>query len=59
MDKLRLVQVGLGFWGLDWAEEVLPQAQTVETVAHVDPDPNAQAVLAARTGIPLSAALRA
>jgi predicted dehydrogenase len=52
VDKLRLVQVGLGFWGLDWAEEVLPQAQTVETVAHVDPDPTAQAVLAARTGIP-------
>jgi predicted dehydrogenase len=52
MDKLRLVQVGLGFWGLDWAEEVLPQAQTVETVAHVDPDLTARAALAARIGVP-------
>jgi predicted dehydrogenase len=53
MDKLRLVQVGLGFWGLDWAEEVLPPATAVETIAHVDPDPAARAVLTTRTGVPL------
>jgi predicted dehydrogenase len=52
VEKVRLVQVGLGFWGLDWAEEVLALAREVETVAHVDPDPAARAALAARTGVP-------
>ena len=39
MAKLRLVQVGLGFWGFDWATEVLPRVREVELVAYVDPDP--------------------
>jgi predicted dehydrogenase len=51
VDKVRLVQVGLGFWGLDWAEEVLPHAREVETVAHVDPVPAAREALSARTGV--------
>jgi predicted dehydrogenase len=41
MAKLRLVQVGLGFWGFDWATEVLPRVREVELVAYVDPDPDA------------------
>jgi predicted dehydrogenase len=52
VNKLRLVQVGLGFWGLDWAEEVLGGAREVETVAHVDPVPAAREALLARIGVP-------
>jgi predicted dehydrogenase len=52
VDKIRLVQVGLGFWGLDWAEEVLPHARQVDVVGHVDPDPAARGVLRVRAGVP-------
>jgi predicted dehydrogenase len=43
---LKLIQVGLGFWGRDWAETVLPEAD-VEVVAFVDSNP---AVLPAERG---------
>ncbi len=33
---LRLVQVGMGGWGRDWAKHVLPTVSQVEVVAHVD-----------------------
>jgi predicted dehydrogenase len=36
---LRIIQVGLGYWGLNWARTVLPSVKTVETVAWVDADP--------------------
>jgi predicted dehydrogenase len=35
--RLRLIQVGLGFWGSDWAQEILPSVETVEVVGYVDP----------------------
>jgi len=41
MRKVRLVQVGLGPWGLDWARDVLPTVAEIEVVAAVDPDPAA------------------
>ncbi|HRY23156.1 MAG: Gfo/Idh/MocA family oxidoreductase [Geminicoccaceae bacterium] len=36
---VRLVQIGLGGWGRDWAREVLPAVPEVEPVAFVDGDP--------------------
>lgn len=47
MTKVRLIQVGLGGWGLDWAEQVLPTVETVEVVARVDPEAAAFARLRA------------
>ena len=52
MRKLKLVQVGLGFWGQDWAEEILPKAAEVEVVGYVDPAPEALAALRQRLGMP-------
>ncbi|MER9058373.1 Gfo/Idh/MocA family oxidoreductase [Mesorhizobium sp. M0910] len=37
----RIVQVGLGQWGADWAETVVPQVPEVEAVGWVDPNPEA------------------
>lgn len=35
---LRIVQVGLGPWGLNWAQEVLPTVEAISVVARVDSD---------------------
>jgi predicted dehydrogenase len=35
----RIIQVGLGTWGSDWAKTVVPQIGEVEAVAWVDLDP--------------------
>lgn len=47
---LRLVQVGMGGWGLDWMS-VPPAVPGVEAVAWVDPSPGARAATVAR-GVP-------
>ncbi|HET9782556.1 MAG TPA: Gfo/Idh/MocA family oxidoreductase [Candidatus Dormibacteraeota bacterium] len=41
MDRLRIVQVGVGDWGRDWAWRVFPAVPEVEPVAYVDSDPEA------------------
>ena len=51
MAKVRLVQVGLGVWGLDWAVEVLPHVRDVEPVGYVDPDPAALHRIGAALGV--------
>jgi predicted dehydrogenase len=51
MAKLRLVQVGLGFWGFDWATEVLPRVREVEPVGYVDPDRDALGRVGAALGV--------
>ncbi|HET6468824.1 MAG TPA: Gfo/Idh/MocA family oxidoreductase [Geminicoccaceae bacterium] len=51
-DRVRLLQVGLGFWGANWALEVLPTVGEVETVGYVDPDAAAVARLGAELGVP-------
>lgn len=42
---LRIVQVGMGFWGRDWARFVVPEVPGVELVGCVDSDPEALALL--------------
>ncbi|MER9801683.1 Gfo/Idh/MocA family oxidoreductase [Mesorhizobium sp. M0142] len=37
----KIVQVGLGQWGADWAETVVSQVPEVEAVGWVDPNPEA------------------
>jgi predicted dehydrogenase len=41
MVPLRVMQVGLGGWGRDWAHRVIPEVPEVDLVAYVDPDPSA------------------
>jgi predicted dehydrogenase len=45
MDQLRVLQVGLGGWGRDWAQRIIPEVAEVDVVGYVDPDPNALARL--------------
>jgi predicted dehydrogenase len=45
MDQLRVLQVGLGGWGRDWAQRVIPEVPEVDLVGYVDPDPGALARL--------------
>ena len=44
-NRLRVVQVGLGAWGRDWARLVVPEVGEVELVGCVDSDPLALATL--------------
>jgi len=52
MDQLRVLQVGLGGWGRDWARQVIPEIPEVDLVGYVDPDPSALAQL--RDAVPLA-----
>ena len=40
---MRIIQVGLGPWGLDWARQVVPSIDGVEVVARADGDAAARA----------------
>jgi predicted dehydrogenase len=42
---LRVLQVGLGGWGRDWAQQVIPAVPEVDLVGYVDSDPSALARL--------------
>ncbi len=48
---VKLVQIGLGGWGRNWADEVLPAVPGIETVAFVDADPAMQQIAAAKLGL--------
>ena len=52
MPAIRLLQIGLGPHGRNWARHVLPDIPEVELVAYVDRDPNALDVLRADAGVP-------
>jgi predicted dehydrogenase len=41
MNKIKLIHVGLGRWGFDWAQHVYPRSHDAEPVAYVDKDPEA------------------
>ena len=48
---MRLMQVGMGDWGLDWARTVVAKAQGVRTVGFVDSDPAMLARVRARLDV--------
>jgi len=48
---LKLIQIGLGNWGADWATKVLPQLEDVEVVGWVDRSAEAQAAFMERAGV--------
>jgi predicted dehydrogenase len=50
MTKLKLIHVGLGRWGFDWAQHVYPHSSDVEPVAYVDKDPDALAHAQSKLG---------
>ena len=54
MDKLRIVHVGLGGWGGNWATHVLPFHPDVEPVGFVELVGEKREAFAARLGKPLS-----
>src|SRR5256885_1668913 len=54
MDQLRVLQVGLGGWGRDWAHRIIPAIPEVQVVGYVDPDPSALARL--RDEVPVTPA---
>jgi len=39
MNKIKLIHVGLGRWGSDWARHIYPESPDVEVVGYVDQDP--------------------
>ena len=45
VQRLKVVQVGLGVWGRDWAWRINPSVADVEVVGYVDPEPAAFAQL--------------
>ena len=49
---LRILQVGMGSWGRDWASRVLPEVPGVELAGCVDPDPTARKLAGATVGLP-------
>ncbi|HET7421118.1 MAG TPA: Gfo/Idh/MocA family oxidoreductase [Candidatus Dormibacteraeota bacterium] len=52
MAPLRILQVGLGPHGRNWARQVLPNLPEIQTVAYVDKDPNALDVLREEARVP-------
>jgi predicted dehydrogenase len=51
MDKLRIVHVGLGGWGGNWATQVLPGHPDVEVAGYVDILPEKRQLIATRLGV--------
>jgi predicted dehydrogenase len=49
---LRLLQVGMGSWGRDWAWRIIPAVKEVTLVGCVDPDLKALALARAQVAIP-------
>lgn len=49
---IRLVQVGMGGWGLDWASRILPDFAPIEPVAWVDLSPALLEQTQTRLGVP-------
>lgn len=50
-ERLRLVQVGIGDWGRDWAWRIGPMVPEVEVVGYVDSDPDAFARLQGKMAV--------
>src|SRR3974377_2069583 len=54
MRKIKLIHVGLGGWGVDWAQHIYPGNDDVEPVAYVDKDPEALGRAQSKLGAPAS-----
>lgn len=54
MEKLKIIHVGLGRWGGNWASAVLPGHPDIEMVGYVDRDPVALAGVGDRLNLPES-----
>jgi predicted dehydrogenase len=54
MRKIKLIHVGLGGWGFDWAQHIYPGNSDVEPVAYVDKDPEALGRAQSKLGAPAS-----
>jgi predicted dehydrogenase len=54
MNKIKLIHIGLGAWGGNWAAHVLPGHPEVETVAYVDMVGEKREAMAVRLGEPTS-----
>jgi predicted dehydrogenase len=54
MRKIKLIHVGLGGWGFDWAQHVYPGNSDIEPVAYVDKDPEALGRVQSKIGVPPS-----
>src|SRR5882724_5248271 len=52
MTKLKLIHIGLGAWGSNWAAHVLPGHPDIDTVAFVDMIPEKRAAMQQRLGLP-------
>jgi predicted dehydrogenase len=51
-EPLRVVQVGLGDWGRDWAWRVIPAVPEIEVVGYVDSDAAAFDLLREKVSVP-------
>ena len=52
MDKLKIVHIGLGAWGGNWATHVLPRHPDIEVVGYVDMVAEKRELMAQRLGEP-------
>ena len=52
VNPLRVLQVGLGPHGRNWARRVVPEIKEVELVGYVDSDPRALDVLREEAPVP-------
>lgn len=52
-EPVRIIQVGLGGWGRDWAETLTAVPEVVETVAWVEPWPEALALAQKQVPVPV------
>jgi len=51
MNTIKLIHVGLGRWGFDWAQHVYPHSHDVEPVAYVDKEPEALGRAQSKLGV--------
>ncbi len=54
MNTIKLIHVGLGRWGFDWAHHIYPGNSDVDPVAYVDKDPEALSRAESKLQIPRS-----
>lgn len=51
-EPIRLIQVGMGGWGMDWASRILPSFAQIQPVAWVDLEPTLLEQVQTQLGVP-------